>query len=107
MKSTKPLICEALRLIRVYHDMTQTELASKTGISVSTISMLESGQRQPSIEMLRKYAAHFDVPLSSILFFGEQLEFAPIVRPVSRTIAKKIIQILNWVADRTAQGNKP
>ncbi|MGP5608267.1 helix-turn-helix domain-containing protein [Arthrobacter rhombi] len=41
-----------LRAARVKQDRTLEDLASKTGISVSTLSRLESGKRQASLELL-------------------------------------------------------
>ncbi|HDR9003006.1 TPA: helix-turn-helix transcriptional regulator [Burkholderia vietnamiensis] len=107
MSAGKPNICEALRLIRVYHDIKQKEMSVRVGVGVPAISMLESGQRQPSIEVLHKYAGAFGVPMSSILFLAEQLASPPIQRPVSKTIHKTVIQILNWIADKHEQGTQP
>jgi transcriptional regulator with XRE-family HTH domain len=98
--ATKTNTREALRLLREYHKMSQTELAEKMGVSNAHISMLESGQKTPSVGMLDKYAATFDVPVSAIVFLGEQLTRKPITRPVNKTIHKTIIAILNWLADK-------
>ncbi|MBU9632078.1 helix-turn-helix domain-containing protein [Burkholderia multivorans] len=107
MSAAKPNICEALRLIRVYHDLKQKEISVRVGVGTPTISMLESGQRQPSVDVLQKYADAFGVPMSSILFLAEQLAEPPIQRPVSKTIHKTVIQILNWIADKHEQGTQP
>ena len=47
----------ALRLIRVFHDMNQADVADKLGLSKSYISELEQGRKKPSIEVLERYAA--------------------------------------------------
>ena len=41
-----------LRALRVERGATLAELAESTGISVSTLSRLESGQRKPTLELL-------------------------------------------------------
>lgn len=41
-----------LKWARTQRDMTLTEFAAATGISKSTLSRLESGQRKPSLELL-------------------------------------------------------
>jgi transcriptional regulator with XRE-family HTH domain len=41
-----------LRALRRQRDITLTALAETTGISVSTLSRLESGQRRPTLELL-------------------------------------------------------
>jgi transcriptional regulator with XRE-family HTH domain len=41
-----------LRQLRLEREATLTDLAEETGISVSTLSRLESGQRKPTLELL-------------------------------------------------------
>lgn len=62
------MLCKALKLIRSYYDMSQTELSVELGLSNSYLSEIESGKKQPSIDLLQKYSDYFDIPLSSILF---------------------------------------
>ena len=47
--------------------MTLTALAAKTGISKSTLSRLESGQRKPSLELLLPLAEAHQVPLDELV----------------------------------------
>jgi len=56
-----------LRSIRTKRDVTLTELAAKTGISKSTLSRLEAGQRKPSLELLLPIAEAFGVPLDDLV----------------------------------------
>jgi transcriptional regulator with XRE-family HTH domain len=57
------------RLKRVRHerDVTLIELATATGISKSTLSRLESGQRKPSLELLLPIAQAHGVPLDELV----------------------------------------
>ena len=41
-----------LRALRQQHDLTLAQLSLLTGISLSTLSRLESGQRRPTLELL-------------------------------------------------------
>ncbi|MBN9631215.1 MAG: helix-turn-helix transcriptional regulator, partial [Actinobacteria bacterium] len=43
---------ERLRSLRTSRDLTLADLAAATGISVSTLSRLESGTRRPTLELL-------------------------------------------------------
>jgi transcriptional regulator with XRE-family HTH domain len=52
-----------LKWARTQRDMTLTELAAATGISKSTLSRLESGQRKPSLELLLPIARAHGIPL--------------------------------------------
>lgn len=99
------MLPEALRLIRVFHDVKQNELAVRLGISNSYLSEIESGKKAPSVEIIEKYASEFHIPASSILFFSEQLgepsaghEVADKAKGV---IAGKVINFLNFIEART------
>ena len=87
----------ALRLIRVFHDMNQADLADKLGLSKSYISELEQGRKKPSIEVLEKYAAFFRIPLSSLLLFAEKAEKADFVEKSRVFTADKVLKMLDWI----------
>ena len=98
------MLSEALRLLRVYHDMKQVELCDALGLSKSYISELEKGNRTPSIDVIQKYADFFKVPASSIMFFAEQLEEpdgngVPKAE-VKNAIASKIIGFLRLIEEK-------
>ena len=52
-----------LKELRVKTGLTQGTLAEKLGMSFSTVSMYERGQRKPDLPTLSRIAAFFDVPL--------------------------------------------
>jgi transcriptional regulator with XRE-family HTH domain len=56
-----------LRRVRTQRDVTLTELAAATGISKSTLSRLESGQRKPSLELLLPIAQAHRIPLEDLV----------------------------------------
>jgi transcriptional regulator with XRE-family HTH domain len=56
-----------LRRARAQRGMTLTELAAATGISKSTLSRLESGQRKPSLELLLPIAHVYRLPLDDLI----------------------------------------
>ncbi|SFM83887.1 transcriptional regulator, XRE family with cupin sensor [Pseudonocardia ammonioxydans] len=53
--------------LRAARGMTLAELAEATGISVSTLSRLESGGRRPTLELLLPLAAAHQVPLDELV----------------------------------------
>lgn len=91
------MLNQALRLIRSYHDLSQTELAEALAISNSHLSEIESGKKQPSLELLNKYSDRFDLPLSSILFFSENLDSEKSSEKIRVAVARKVINIMEWV----------
>ncbi|MCC4315958.1 helix-turn-helix domain-containing protein [Streptomyces malaysiensis] len=56
-----------LRGLRRDRGITLAELAATTGVSESTLSRLESGQRRPSLELLLPLARIYDVPLDDLV----------------------------------------
>jgi transcriptional regulator with XRE-family HTH domain len=56
-----------LRRLRTRRGITLTALAATTGISKSTLSRLESGQRKPSLELLLPLAEAHQVPLDELV----------------------------------------
>lgn len=97
------MISTAIKAIRQYHNLTQTQLAEKLSISTSYLSELESGKKEPTLEMLNKYASVFNVPLSSLVVFSETLEGAHSISKARSFVSKKMLKILEWVADCNEQ----
>ncbi|MDQ1673369.1 MAG: hypothetical protein QOC98_1931, partial [Frankiaceae bacterium] len=56
-----------LRDLRRRRGFTLTELSASTGISVSTLSRLEAGQRRPTLELLLPLAQAHQVPLDELV----------------------------------------
>jgi transcriptional regulator with XRE-family HTH domain len=56
-----------LRTLRRQRDITLSALAQSTGISVSTLSRLESGQRKPTLEQLLPLSRAYGVPLDDLV----------------------------------------
>jgi transcriptional regulator with XRE-family HTH domain len=56
-----------LRRVRAERDVIRTELAATTGISKSTLSRLESGQRKLSLQLLLPIAQTHRIPLDELV----------------------------------------
>ena len=56
-----------LRRLRGQRDLTLTAVAATTGISKSTLSRLENGERRPSLELLLPLAQVYRVPLDDLV----------------------------------------
>jgi transcriptional regulator with XRE-family HTH domain len=61
------LVGPRLRAVRERRALTLTEVAARTGISKSTLSRLENGQRRPSLELLLPLARAYRVPLDDLV----------------------------------------
>ena len=65
---------EALRLLRIFNGYKSAELAQMFGISQSYVSELENNKKQPTMEVLDKYATVFGMKKSTLFLFAESLE---------------------------------
>lgn len=92
---------EVLRLLRVFNNIKATDLAAQLGISKSYLSEIEHNKKQPTIDLLDKYADILHIKTSTLLLFSEALDDDPeIKKDPRRTVAKaavKWLQILNKV----------
>ena len=68
------MIAEALRLLRTYHKTSQSQLAIDLGLSKSYLSEIESGKKKVTLELLNQYSSHFNVPISALFFFSEEMD---------------------------------
>jgi transcriptional regulator with XRE-family HTH domain len=94
------MLNEALRLIRVYHDLSQSDLSVELGISNSYLSELESGKKQPTLEMLSTYSSYFEIPMSSLMFFSEQIAARHPTEKLRQFAAGKVLSLLRWVEEK-------
>ncbi len=92
------MLNEALRLVRIYHDKNQTEMADLLSISKSYLSEIESGEKKVTIKVLERYSKVLDIPLSSLLFFSEELEGTEHPSRPHIIVAKKVISFLRLLA---------
>ncbi|MFC8410022.1 helix-turn-helix domain-containing protein [Arthrobacter sp. NPDC057259] len=56
-----------LKALRVERNLTLTEVAAASGVSASTLSRLEAGQRRPNLELLLPLARLYGVPLDDMV----------------------------------------
>lgn len=56
-----------LRAMRTARGATLAQLSETTGVSLSTLSRLESGQRRPTLELLLPLARAYQVPLDELV----------------------------------------
>src|SRR5487761_111101 len=73
-----------LRALRQQRDTTLTALAKATGISVSTLSRLETGERRPTLELLLPLARAYDVQIDELVGAAPTGDPRVHMRPVRR-----------------------
>ena len=93
---------EALRLLRIFNGYKSAELANKLELSQSYVSELENVKKQPTLEVLDKYAKVFEMKKSTLMLFAESLEGEEIKNDKKQRIARagmKLLKILEKVGE--------
>ncbi len=91
---------KVIRLCRNQKDMSLEALSSKAGISVSYLSLLERGKRDPNFSTLEKISLGLDVPVSILVFLAAKDE----LNKVSPELADKLANIsLSLIQASTSQ----
>lgn len=93
-RSDTKMLNEVLKSIRLFHKLSQTDLANSIDVTKSQISEIEAGKKNVSRKILEKYSKKFDIPISSIFLLNEQLEN----REFSPKVSQKIIDIFKWIS---------
>jgi transcriptional regulator with XRE-family HTH domain len=73
---------DRLRALRVERRLTLSGVSTATGISVSTLSRLESGERRPTLELLLSLARTYGVSLDDLVDAPETGDPRVHIRPV-------------------------
>ena len=91
------MLNECLRLFRIFHDKKLVDLARELKISPSYLSEIESGKKQPSMEIIKKYSKIFKTTPSSILFFSEELDKEKKRGKLKTSIRSKLIKFMQVI----------
>lgn len=96
------MLGEALRLIRVYHDLKQKQVAELLDVSTSYLSEIEKGHKTPTLDIVQRYSDKFGIPVSSIMFFAESVNGGTFDRARS-IVAGKMIGLMQFLEARSEQ----
>lgn len=64
-------IGKAIKLCRIQRNLSLQQLADKAGVSVSYLSLIERGKRDPIFSVVGSIAAAMNMPLVVLVFLGE------------------------------------
>ncbi len=84
MNQALAVVGPRLRALRRQRDVTLADLSATTGISISTLSRLESGERRPTLELLLPLAKAYAVTLDELVDAPLTGDPRVHMRPVSR-----------------------
>ncbi|AWK88040.1 helix-turn-helix transcriptional regulator [Azospirillum thermophilum] len=97
------MLNEALRLLRVFHDLSQKDLAAKLGVTKSYVSEIEAGKKKPTLQLLERYAQVYGMPLSSIMFFAENLGKEGTAERARQFVSDKVLRLMAFIAERSGK----
>jgi len=84
MGSENTIITNNIRKLRFFaNEMTQQELADKTGVTRQTIMAIENGKYFPSLELAFRMAYIFKVTLSEV--FSYNADNDPVMKKINQT----------------------
>ena len=64
------MIGDVLKRTRIIYGYKASEMSSELGISASYLSEIENNKKQPSLDLLQKYADIYGIRLSSLILLS-------------------------------------
>ena len=100
----RPMINEALRMLRLYCGFSQTEMAKRLSVTQSMVSDIEGARKSVTMDLLEAYSEAVGIKMSKLLMFAEEIEGQPPARRGQLIVADKVLKILDMLkpADRDA-----
>lgn len=80
-------ISKALKLCRTQKGISKTELAQKSDLSVSYLSLLEQGKRDPNLSTIDKLCKALNIPSSIFMFLASDVNE---LNGISKELAEKL-----------------
>lgn len=86
----------AIKLCRTQRDLSQAKLANIAGISISYLSLLERGKRDPTLSTIQAIATALKVPVTILVFLAadneETLELGTELQEKLSFVALKLLE---------------
>ena len=96
----RPMVNDALRLLRLYLGLSQKQIATELDLSQSMISEIEKGIKPVSMDVLERYSVGLNVRMSQLLFFAEELDGEPVKTKGKLIIASNVLKLLDTLSPR-------
>lgn len=103
------MIGNVLKRTRTIYGYKASEMSVMLGVSPSYLSEIENNKKQPSLELLQKYANIYDIKLSSLILLSENFEEAEKEKRGDKIIRNMMLQLINTISknsgDQDEAGN--
>jgi transcriptional regulator with XRE-family HTH domain len=80
-------ISKAIQICRTQKGMTKTKLAELAGMSLSYLSLLERGKRDPNLSTISKICDALNIPVSIFMFLASDTND---LNGISKELAEKL-----------------
>src|SRR5580692_10785379 len=67
-------IGEAIKTLRKTNAVKQKDLAAAVAVSATHLSLVESGEQKPSVDLIDRIANHFGIPVSAIVYMALDMD---------------------------------
>jgi transcriptional regulator with XRE-family HTH domain len=94
------MLGNALKLVRMFHSVKQNQFCKEIGVAPSYISAIESGKKEATLDIVNKYANYFNMPVSSLMLFSENLQSDSLSEKLRMRFADKMLKIMEWVVSK-------
>lgn len=89
-------ISKALKFCRNQRGLSKTELAKKADISISYLTLLEQGKRDPNFSVVDKLCGALNIPMSIFIFLAtDKNEIKDIKPELANELAFIAMQLIN------------
>lgn len=89
LEATLEVVGERLRQMRAEHGLSLSDLSEQTGISRSTLSRLETGERRPTLEVLLILSRNYRISLDDMISGAGPED--PRIHPHARRVHGKVV----------------
>lgn len=84
---------KTIRILRQAKDLKLNELAKVSGVSVPYLSLVENGERQPSLDVLHRLAKALNVPIDALMTMGMEEAYSS-QNGVARELAETVDRLM-------------
>lgn len=93
------MIGDVLKRTRAIYGYKASEMCLKLGISASYLSEIENNKKQPSLELLEKYAKIYGIRLSSLILLSENMDQAEKTGKSTVFIKNMMIRLIQGMSE--------
>jgi len=102
----RKVIGDILKRTRTIYGYKASELSAALGISSSYLSEIENNKKQPSLEILQKYADIYEIKLSSLILLSEDFVEAAKENKSNAFIRNMMMRLINGMSPKIGEQNE-